>query len=551
MSLHPAPIAPVPDDTARVAQAAFPNGNPSLRLRDDLGLFYTDEQFAPLFSRRGQSAAPPWRLALVLVLQFAENLTDRQAAEAVRSRIDWKYLLSLELTDAGFDYSILSEFRTRLLDGSAEHQLLDALLNHCKARKLLKARGRQRTDATHVLAAIRVLNRLACVGEAMRHALNTLAVVAPAWLQAQVPPAWVDRYAARMESYRLPSSQTERRALALTMGADGDRLLGALWAPPTPAWLREVEAVRVLRQIWVQQFTHQDGQVGWRDGDDLPPASRRINSPYDVEARYGTKRSTTWIGSKVHLTETCDADTPHLVTQVETTIATGTDYDTLPPIQQDLARRDLTPAEHFVDAGYVTAEHLVTSAQQGIDLVGPASENQNWQGRAGQGFALEQFAIDWEARRATCPRGRQSVQWKASHSQHQQPVIHVEFARADCAACPVRAQCTHAPVNPRGLTLRPQAQYEALPAARARQQTDDFTARYAARAGIEGTLSQAVRVFDLRHARYVGHAKTHLQHVLTAVALNVVRLVDWLDGRPRARTRTPPFAAVMRAAACA
>jgi Transposase DDE domain len=454
----------------------------------------------------------------------------------------------LEVTDAGFDYSILSEFRTRLVAGSAERQLLDALLTHCTARKLLRARGRQRTDATHVLAAIRVLNRLECVGEAMRHALNTLAVVAPTWVQAHVPPAWVDRYASRMESYRLPSGQADRQALARAMGADGYWLLEALWASATPAWLRSVEAVEGLRQIWLQQFVIDNGQVGWRDGDDLPPASRRINSPYDREARYGTKRSTTWIGAKVHLTETCDADTPHLVTQVETTLATGADYDTLPVVQRDLARRGLAPAEQLVDAGYVTAEHLVSSAQQGIDLVGPASENQNWQGRAGQGFALDHFVIDWAARRATCPGGHQSVKWKASHSQHQQPVIHVEFARADCAACPVRAHCTRAPVNPRGLTLRPQAQYEALQVARARQQTDAFKVRYAARAGIEGTLSQAVRVFDLRQARYLGQAKTHLQHVLTAVALNVVRLADWLDSRPRIGRRTTAFERVMLAA---
>lgn len=352
-----------------------------------------------------------------------------------------------------------------------------------------------------------------------------------------------------MESYRLPSGQAERQALALTIGADGDRLLGLLWAPAAPAELRRIEAVQVLRQVWVQQFTHHDGQVGWRDGDNLPPASRRINSPDDVEARYGTKRSTTWIGSKVPLTETCDADRPHLVTQVETTIATGTDYDTLPVVQRDLGRRDLAPGEHLVDAGYVAAEHLVSSARQGIDLVGPASHNQHWQGRAGQGFALDHFVIDWEARRATCPSGHRSVKWKPSHDQRQQPVIQVEFARAECAACPVRAHCTHAPVNPRSLTLRPQAQYAALQAARARQQTDEFKARYAARAGIEGTLSQAVRAFDLRHARYIGHAKTHVQHVLTAVALNVVRLADWVEGRPPSGRRTTAFERVMLAAA--
>jgi transposase len=222
MSLQPESIGPVPDETARVARAAFPKGNSYLRLRDDLGLFYTDERFAALFAVRGRPAEAPWRLALVLVLQFAENLSDRQAAEAVRARIDWKYLLGLALTDEGFDFSVLSEFRDRLVLGSAEQLLLDALLAHCQQVKVLRARGRQRTDATHVLGAVRVLNRLECVGEALRAALNSLAVVAPTWLRAQVPSEWVDRYAARLESYRLPSSAPARQVLALTIGADGD-----------------------------------------------------------------------------------------------------------------------------------------------------------------------------------------------------------------------------------------------------------------------------------------------------------------------------------------
>jgi transposase len=542
-------MGPVPEETARVARAAFPKGNPLLVLRDDLGLFYTDARFAALFPPQGRPAAAPWRLALVVVLQFVENLTDRQAADAVRSRIDWKYLLGLALTDPGFDYSVLSEFRTRLLEGGADALLLEALLAHCQERRVLKARGRQRTDATHVLAAIRVLNRLECVGEALRHVLNTLAVVAPAWLRAQVPPDWVDRYAHRLESYRLPSSAAERQALALTIGADGEQLLAALWAPATPAALRENGAVAALRQIWIQQFYRENDRIVWREEADLPPAALRINSPYDVEARYGTKRSTSWVGYKVHLTETCDDDLPHLVTEVETTIATGTDYGVLPTIQENLIAHDWAPAEHLVDAGYVDADHLVSSTQRGIDLVGPAAENNHWQDRAGEGFALEHFVLDWEARQATCPCGQRSVKWKASHDQRGHPVIYVEFARAACLACPCRAQCTRAAVNPRSLTLRPQTQHEALQAARARQKTAAFKQRYALRAGIEGTLSQAVRVFALRRTRYIGRAKTHLQHLLIAVALNVTRVVDWLRGHRPARTRPTPFVALMLAAA--
>jgi transposase len=154
MSLHRQPPSPsVPAETARVARAAFPKGNPYLTLRDDLGPVFADRDFADLHPERGRPACPPWRLALVTLLQFREELSDRQAAEAVRARIDWKYLLDLELGDAGFDFSLLCDFRSRLLAGSAEERLLERVLEACRAHGLLKARGRQRTDSTHVLAA--------------------------------------------------------------------------------------------------------------------------------------------------------------------------------------------------------------------------------------------------------------------------------------------------------------------------------------------------------------------------------------------------------------
>lgn len=231
MSLHAQPIAPVPADTLRVARAAFPKGNPYLTLRGTWGELFTDADFATLFPSTGQPALAPWRLAWVTLLQFRERLADRQAAEAVRARIDWKYLLGLELTDPGFDFSVLSEFRDRLLAGHAEMRLLDILLERCRADGLLPARGQQRTDATHVLAAIRVLNRLELVGETLRAALNTLATEAPAWLQGVVPAVWYTRYATRIEDTRLPHSEAKRAAYAQTVGEDGFALLDALDAP--------------------------------------------------------------------------------------------------------------------------------------------------------------------------------------------------------------------------------------------------------------------------------------------------------------------------------
>jgi transposase len=551
MSLRPAAIGAIPEETARVARAAFPKGNVYVRMRDELGPLYADEQFAALFPARGRPVEAPWRLALVLVMQFAEGLSDRRAADAVRARIDWKYALGLELTDPGFDASVLSEFRTRLVEGGAELRLLDTMLARFRAAGLLKARGRQRTDSTHVLAAIRWLNRLACVGETLRHALNGLAAAAPDWLRARSEPGWVERYGPRFDDYRLPKGQAERQALAEVIGADGIGVLAAVYAAEAPPALRAVPAVETLRRVWVQQYyaPEPDGRVRWRAGEDLPPAALMINSPYDLEARYSLKRGTTWTGYKAHLTETCDPDAPHLVTHVETTPATTPDWHLAPVIHAALARKQLLPGEHILDAGYVDGEVLLRSrSEYQVTVVGPVPPDPSWQAQAGQGFDVACFSLDWEARRATCPAGRTSTKWSETHDQRNNPIVNIRFSPADCRVCPRRAACTSSAAGPRHLTVRPRAQHEALQAARQHQTSAAFKAQYAARAGVEGTLSQALRVCDLRRARYIGLAKTRLQHSLTAAALNLHRLGAWWDEHPFATTRRSPFVALVGAA---
>jgi transposase len=277
--LRPMLIEPIPPETVRVARAAFPKGNRYLRVADELETLFTDDAFLALFPTHGPPAHPPWRLALVTILQFAEGLSDRQAANAVRSRIDWKYVLRLELTDPGFDASVLSEFRTRLITGAAETLLLDTLLTWCRDRQLVKARGRQRTASTHILAAVRALNRIEVVGETMRHALNTLAVVAPAWLRTGSDPDWQGRYARRAEDDRLPTTQAGRAALTLTIGQDGWRLLAAVDHPDAPPWLREGPAITILRRVWIQNDWWDGTQLRWREADNSPPAARFLSSP--------------------------------------------------------------------------------------------------------------------------------------------------------------------------------------------------------------------------------------------------------------------------------
>jgi transposase len=367
--LRPMPIEPIPPETARVARAAFPKGNRYLRVADALDTLFTDDAFWALFPTHGQPAFPPWRLALATILQFAEGLSDRQAADAVRSRIDWKYVLRLELTDPGFDASVLSEFRGRLLAGSAESLLFDMVLTWCRDRQLVKARGRQRTDSTHILAAVRALNRIEVVGETMRQALNTLAVAAPEWLRAVSLPDWRDRYARRAEDDRLPTTQAARAALTLTIGYDGWRLLSAVNHADIPPWLRQVPAVDILRRVWLQNYQWDGTQLHWREADNIPPAAQFVSSPYDLDAHYARKDTTQWVGYKVHLTETCGDDLPHLITHIETTPGPTANGVATPRIHAALQQRGLLPRTHIVDTGFLDAELLNQSTRDWDTLV--------------------------------------------------------------------------------------------------------------------------------------------------------------------------------------
>ena len=545
MSLKSAPIQPVPEETVRIARAAFRKGNVYMRMRDEFGTLYEDEQFGDLFSVRGQPALSPWRLALVTIMQFAENLPDREAADAVRGRIDWKYTLGLELDDAGFDRSVLSEFRARLVEGNAEQRLLEIMLAHFQERGLLKGRGQQRTDSTHILSAIRTLNRLELVGETLRYTLNSLAVVAPTWLKAQVPDEWYERYGRPVTDFRLPRSLTEREQLAKQIGADGFHLFSAFQAADTPLWIRELPAVEAMRQIWIQQYVVMDGRLHWRQTKELPPGELRLQSPYDLQTRYSKKRQTEWIGYKVHLTESCEDDLPHLIMNVETTSATTTDYEMTPRIHQQLAQQKRLPKEHFVDTGYVTADHLLNSRKEyAVELVGPVQPEHTWQAHSAEGFSLSDFVIDWEAERAICPQGHRSSKWQIAHLRTRSPEIHIRFPRTACRTCPVRSRCTKSATLPRSISIRPREVFETLQAAREQQQTAAWQQRYRTRAGIEGTISQSVYSLGMRQARYRGQAKTHLQHVLTAAAVNLMRVSDWLAGIPRSQTRVSRFAAL-------
>ena len=557
MSMQPRPWPEVPALTAQVAGAAFPGGSLAIRIRDELGAWCQDEAFAGVYGVRGAPGISPAQLAVVTALQFAENLTDRQAADAVRGRIDWKYCLGLELADAGFDFSVLSEFRGRLVAGSGERLLLDLLLARLKELGLVKAGGRARTDSTHVLARIRGLNRLELAGESVRAALEALAAAVPGWLAGVIDVSWQQVYGQRIEEMRLPESAARRAELAVQYARDGYWLLERLQAPDAPPGARDLPAVRVLRTVLIQQFYRGDGETGqeviWREeekngGYGLPPGRARIVSPYDPDARYGEKRGKGWLGYKAHYTETVsdpagDAPgtgrpaVPNLPTDVQTTHAAVPDVAMTSPVHDSLEAADLLPGEHAVDSGYVPADLLVSARQRGITLLGPLLADTSAQARCG-GYTADMFAIDGDNKQATCPEGAVSAKWAPMRQHDGKQAISVRWAAATCRDCPARGKCTTATWTGRQLFLRPREIHEAVAAARAGQASQHWKDRYKARAGVEGTMAQATHVTGIRQARYLGLDKIRLEHPAAATAINVIRLDAWYAGKPLDRTRT-------------
>jgi transposase len=278
MSMRPRPWPKVPELTARVARAVAARGPYPLamRVRDELGELFADAEFAEAFGARGRPGWSPGQLALVTVLQFAENLTDRAAAHRVRYGMDLKYALGLELDDPGFDASVLSEFRTRLVEPGMEEKVLDLLLTALKDRGLVKAGGKQRTDSTRVLAAVRDLNRLELAGETLRAALEALACAAPDWLAQAVPVReWAERYGPRIHSWHPPASTSKREEMTLVYGRDGFTLLEAVHAPDAPAWLRELPGgAGHAHDVGAELPPHRDRGRGGGEaaGEQRPPA---------------------------------------------------------------------------------------------------------------------------------------------------------------------------------------------------------------------------------------------------------------------------------------
>jgi IS5 family transposase len=516
MSLKWALSREVPSDTAAIGHVVLKADNVYRQIGDRFDeLFPPESEFAFMYEVTGRGAISPLLAALVTVFQMMEKVADRAAAEFVASRIDWKYALHLPLGYAGFHWTDLLAFRTRLREHDQERLLFDRILVKLREQGLIKTRGKMRTDSTHVLAVIERLSQLELVCESIRLALQAVTECLPDWVETTLPPSLEERYSQRQSEYGL--SQAQVRKQLVQAGQEGFWFLAQL-ERSAPDAVRQLPEVVTLRTVLEQQFPQ---------GPSEPPAERRptgqgvIESPHEPEARFSAKRGKGWIGYKVQVTETCDVDHPHLIVDLEPTSALDNDAPQLGHIQDRLQARDLLPAEQQVDQGYMSGENLVESGDLGINLMGiPLDDTQ---GPAG--FQQTDFSIDVQARQAVCPAGHSSRVWSEKHHpKGGPPQILIRFAGATCQACPSFGRCTLSPQG-RSLTLHPYR--TALLARRVEAKTPDFREKLHLRAGIEAAISELTRRYGLRQARYRRLFKQRLQSYFTAVAVNLKRLARW------------------------
>jgi transposase len=530
----------IPAETARVVRAACPRGTRATHLRDALGPVFDDAAFVDWFAKEGQAGIAPGMVALVCVLQAMEDMSDREAADAVRTRMDWKYALSLPIDHAGFAHSVLVEFRDRLEVDERAVGLLEAMLGAAQRAGLLRRGGQMRTDATHVVARIRQLCRWELVGETVRAALEEIAGVAPGWLGPRIGVAWAQRYGRRVEASRLPKDQTARWQWADAVAADGAGLLSEIAGDPDVAWLANLPQVRALAAIWGQQCV-QDPDGVWRlRRECLLAGADQILSPHDLAARWGAKRGTPWAGYKVGDTETCDDDLPHVIVDVQTTPASTPDIMAGEAARVGLAERGRSPERQYADTAYVTPETIKAAAVFGTTLIGPVLLDPSWQATAGKGFDRQAFVVDWDTRTAICPMGKHSTSWRDQRHEHGTAAA-IRFDTADCAACPSRSDCTRNTLG-RQITLPPRELHAIQQANRAAQSDPAWQRLYDRRAGVEATLSEAIRAYGLRHTRHRGQARTHVRHILIACGMNAGRIADWhargnVSAPQRPRTR--------------
>ena len=524
MSLRMRELNEIPADTAGLGQKLLKERDPYRVIGEQLRDIVGDEDFVEMYAETGRAAVWPSLLAMVTLFQFQEDIPDREAAEMVVKRIDWKYALHLPLEYAGFHFTDLHYFRERLLKKEQEALVFDKMLEKIQALGFLKKRGKQRTDSTHVIGVVKKLARLELVTETLRVTLGAIRSVDESWYRRVLPAAFCEVYIDTRRDYRL--SKTKREAALHETGKDGFWLLEQI-DRDAPAGIRELDEVKTMRTIWNQQYKQVEGQAVVRE-QMVVNAKELIVSPHEPEVRAAQKRGQQWLGTRVHLTETAYTTEelggePNFITDVTTDVAPAGDNEALPEIRDNLEQRG-KPKQQLGDAGYISGQSIADSRTDGVELIGPSRPDPS-----PTRFQLADFQIDLEQQQAICPTGCHPARWSQTKDEDGNQITRIYFGK-QCLTCSFfgEGQCTRAK---NGRTLTVTQYYPELAARRQEEKSPEFWQEMKRRPPVEGTISEFVRQHGGRRSRYRGFDKTHLQNLFKGAAINLKRVIKALQVR--------------------
>jgi transposase len=485
----------------------IPEGNFYRVVKQEIVPMFKDADFKAMYSEHGRRAISPTIISLVSIFQFYEDLPDRQAAQAVVMRLDWKYALGLEIDDSGFHFSVLERFRDRLEASSTERLVFEKVLERLEALGYLKKQGRKRIDTTAVLAKVRELSRLELFTETLRLALEKTEELDQDLL-ARIGKDLVDKYE-DFKVYKL--THDERRRKMLECAKDMEFILGLIDSYGNEV-VKSTEAIVLLRRVFAENFEVVEGNIPdekiklLRNGFNY---KEKIVTPHDAEARYGKVREKGWVGYKVQFTETVDEDKPRFITDVQLENAQKPEAEIVLAMmeQRELRKGD----ECDVDTAYISGETLAKAKEKGIELIGPTKKD-----TSKNEIKQEEFKIDLANGEAFCPQGKKSI----SCVERKDGSIRFRFGK-ECCGCPLAEKCTK---SKGGRTLEVNPHYQLIQERREYEKTEEFREAMNRRNGIEGTISEAVRSCGARRSRYKGKQRTGLQQFFTATAINIKRL---------------------------
>jgi transposase len=515
MSLKQSFPSEIPLTTREMVNRILPSNSVCRLLGEQAEKLIDEEALAGMYHQEGRGGINPVILSFVLILQFLENIPDRQAGLMVVMRMDWKYALRQELTWEGFDFTNLCNFRKRLYAHGQEYVIFNQLIAYLKQAGYIKSK-RQRTDATHVLGAIERMSRLELVWETLRLVLVALINADAKWVIDKLPAGFVTEHSEKRGDYRLSKAKIEKAML--DAGRDGKWLLSQIETLGHPDW-KKLPEMHMLERVLAEQFElSEKADGGLKAKSNQTACGDVIASPHDAAVRYSEKgRGTKWQGYKVQVTETIDHELA-LITDIGIHAAIEPDSPALDTIQQRLAQRDLLPDQQYVDSAYCNSKTLHHSQQRGIDLRGVLGSYSH----KPIGFRLQDFQINVETRTAICPQGNLATVFNPA--SQADVAFHVHFGK-QCQTCPVNALCT---TEKRGRSLELSPHHDLMTKRRQEQTTEAFIKEMYARSRIESTICELARKHGLRQSRYRGHHKVDLQAAFTAVAVNLKRLANHL-----------------------